>query len=302
MNFIGVTRLDASFRSTFHLALVSIDLQVNINNDENDTGERSSRLKFFVSLPHVRRLSLSYFLRAQPKEQVSVERSNNFWEDDHYELAVWPPEFSLSSSLVLERLTVKPASLEGERELMKELLRIIFCFAVVIAIAVVVLLALLSPVSHKSSSKNPSRPWLALSMYIQHPQISRSSVQPVAQSDAGAFVFHRALTEGPKNTSRIVGKAQGFIIPIEHFADSAFNIIYLTFETPKFNGSLSIQAKNVEHEDRQELTVVGGTGYFAFARGLAVFMQTKSQSSEADPTYHVKLQLRFPNRSQTIPG
>ncbi|PPR83583.1 hypothetical protein GOBAR_AA37124 [Gossypium barbadense] len=180
--------------------------------------------------------------------------------------------------------------------------RIIFCFAVVIAIAVVVLLALLSPVSHKSSSKNPSRPWLALSMYIQHPHISRSSVQPVAQSDAGAFVFHRALTEGPKNTSRIVGKAQGFIIPIEHFADSAFNIIYLTFETPKLNGSLSIQANNVEHEDRQELTVVGGTGYFAFARGLAVFMQTKSQSSEADPTYHVKLQLRFPNRSQTIPG
>ncbi|MBA0880874.1 hypothetical protein Goshw_010153 [Gossypium schwendimanii] len=180
--------------------------------------------------------------------------------------------------------------------------RIIFCFAVVIAIVVVVLLALFSPVSHKSSSKNPSRPWLALSMYIQHPHISRSSVQPVAQSDAGAFVFHRVLTEGPKNTSRIVGKAQGFIIPIEHFADSAFNIIYLTFETPKFNGSLSIQAKNVEHEDRQELTVVGGTGYFAFARGLAVFMQTKSQSSEADPTYHVKLQLRFPNRSQTIPG
>ncbi|PPD75323.1 hypothetical protein GOBAR_DD27750 [Gossypium barbadense] len=207
-------------------------------------------------------------MAAQPKEQISVERSNNFWEDDHYELAVWPPEVG----------------------------------NIVIAIAVVVLLALLSPVSHKSSSKNPSRPWLALSMYIQHPHISRSSVQPVAQSDAGAFVFHRALTEGPKNTSRIVGKAQGFIIPIEHFADSAFNIIYLTFETPKFNGSLSIQAKNVEHEDRQELTVVGGTGYFAFARGLAVFMQTKSQSSEADPTYHVKLQLRFPNRSQTIPG
>ncbi|MFQ6639518.1 hypothetical protein Gotur_016929, partial [Gossypium turneri] len=106
MNFIGVTRLDASFRSTIHLALVSIGLHVNINNDENDTGERSSRLKFFVSLPHVTRLSST-------KGAISVERSNNFWEDDHYELAVWPPE----------RLTVKPASLEGERELMKELLR-----------------------------------------------------------------------------------------------------------------------------------------------------------------------------------
>ncbi|KAK8551897.1 hypothetical protein V6N13_120328 [Hibiscus sabdariffa] len=182
------------------------------------------------------------------------------------------------------------------------LARIIFCFAVVLAIVVVVLLSLLSPVSHKSSSKNPSRPWLALSMYIQQPHISTSSIQPVAQSDAGAFIFHRALTEGPENTSRVVGKARGFIIPLEHFANSAFNIIYLTFETPEFNGSLSVEAKHVEDGDRQELTVVGGTGYFAFARGLAVFMQTKSQSSAADPAYHVNLQLRFPNRSQIIPG
>lgn len=58
-----------------------------------------------------------------------MERSNNFWEDDHYELAVWPSEIGngashlwceirnwiSSSSLVLERLTVKPPSLEGER-------------------------------------------------------------------------------------------------------------------------------------------------------------------------------------------
>ncbi|KAK8988936.1 hypothetical protein V6N11_030308 [Hibiscus sabdariffa] len=183
--------------------------------------------------------------------------------------------------------------------------RFIFCFAVVLAIVVVVLLALLSPVSHKSSSNNPSssRPWVALSMYIQQPRnISSSSIQPVAQSDAGAFIFHRALTEGPENTSRVVGKAQGFIIPLEHFANSAFNVIYLTFETPELNGSLSVEAKHVEDEDRQELTVVGGTGYFAFARGFAVLMQTKSQSSVADPAYHVKLQLRFLNRSQTIPG
>ncbi|XVF36179.1 hypothetical protein REPUB_Repub19eG0035700 [Reevesia pubescens] len=183
--------------------------------------------------------------------------------------------------------------------------RIVFCFAVILAILVVILLALLSPVAHKKPAKNPSRPWLALSLYIKQPHISSSgSIQPISQSDAGAFIFHRALTEGPENTSRVVGKAQGFIIPIEHFANSAFNIIYLTFETPKFSGSLSVQAKHVEHKDKEELTVVGGTGSFAFARGIAVFAQTQSQSSEADATttYHVKFQLRFPNTSQTIPG
>ncbi|OMO74989.1 Plant disease resistance response protein [Corchorus olitorius] len=172
----------------------------------------------------------------------------------------------------------------------------------ILAILAVTLLAFLSPVAHKNQAKNPSRPWMALSLYIQQPHISRSSIQPVAQSDAGAFIFHRALTEGPENTSRVVGKAQGFIIPVEHFANSAFNVIYLTFETPEFSGSLSVQAKHVEHKDREELTVVGGTGSFAFARGLAVFAQTDSQSPEANATYHVKLQLRFPNRSQTIPG
>ncbi|XVF63940.1 hypothetical protein PTKIN_Ptkin09bG0126900 [Pterospermum kingtungense] len=182
--------------------------------------------------------------------------------------------------------------------------RIIFCFAVILAILVVIFLALLSPVSHKKATSNPSRPWLALSLYIQQPHISSSGFPPpVALSDAGAFIFHRALTEGPENTSRVVGKAQGFIIPIEHFANSAFNIIYLTFETPEFSGSLSVQAKHVDdHKAREELTVVGGTGSFAFARGIAVFVQTDSQTSEADATYNLKLQLIFPNRSQTIPG
>ncbi|GMI91225.1 hypothetical protein like AT5G42655 [Hibiscus trionum] len=115
------------------------------------------------------------------------------------------------------------------------------------------------------------------------------------------FAVVLAIVVGPENTSRVVGKARGFIISLEHFANSAFNMIYLAFETPEFNGSLSVEAKHVEDEDRQELTVVGGTGYFAFARGLAVFMQTKSQSSVADPAYHVKLQLKFSNKSQTIP-
>ncbi|KAE8675287.1 Exocyst complex component SEC3A [Hibiscus syriacus] len=105
--------------------------------------------------------------------------------------------------------------------------RIIFCFAVVLAIVVVVLLALLSPVSHRSSSKKPSRPWLALSMYIQQPRISSSSIQPVAQSDAGPLSF----TEHSRSDRRT---------------------------RPEY---LSVEAKHVEDVDRQELTVVGGTDF-----------------------------------------
>ncbi|GMN35395.1 hypothetical protein TIFTF001_005272 [Ficus carica] len=190
------------------------------------------------------------------------------------------------------------------------LARIIFCTSVLLAILVVILLAVFSPTPGHNmlSSNHTNPPWLALSLYIQQPHIGNtySTVQPVAAqlSDAGALVFHRTLTEGPENTSQIVGKAQGFIIPVEHFAHSDFNILYLSFDTPEYSGSLSIQAKHVGHKDTEELTVMGGTGSFAFARGVAVFAQTtnSNESSDVDATYHVKLQLRFSNQSRTIPG
>uniref|UniRef100_A0A6N2MU23 Dirigent protein n=1 Tax=Salix viminalis TaxID=40686 RepID=A0A6N2MU23_SALVM len=186
--------------------------------------------------------------------------------------------------------------------------RILFCTAVSLALLTVILLAFFSPVPRDKNQSNTSttRPRLALSLYIQQPQVSSSEVQPAVRSEAGAFIFHRKLTEGLENTSRVIGKAQGFIIPVENFAYSGFNIIHLTFDAPDYSGSLSVQAKHLEHKDREELTVVGGTGSFAFARGLAVFSQTGPRATDhVDGTFHVKLQLqlRFPDRSHThIPG
>ncbi|KAB5568966.1 hypothetical protein DKX38_002759 [Salix brachista] len=176
-----------------------------------------------------------------------------------------------------------------------------------LALLTVILLAFFSPVPRdkNQSNKSTTRPRLALSLYIQQPQVSSSEVQPAVRSEAGAFIFHRKLTEGLENTSRVIGKAQGFIIPVENFAYSGFNIIHLTFDAPDYSGSLSVQAKHLEHKDREELTVVGGTGSFAFARGLAVFSQTGPRATDVDGTFHVKLQLqlRFPDRSHThIPG
>ncbi|XP_059635633.1 pterocarpan synthase 1 [Cornus florida] len=179
--------------------------------------------------------------------------------------------------------------------------KIIFCTAVSLATLAVILLALFSPVVHKNPDKNSTRPWLALSLYIQQPQVANPNMRQVKPSGSGAFVFHRTLTEGPENTSRVVGKAQGFIIPIEHFAHSAFNIIYLTFNTHEYSGTLSVHAKNVAHKEKEELTVVGGTGSFAFARGLAVFAQTGRDASDLEAMYHIKLHLKFSDRSQTVP-
>lgn len=177
--------------------------------------------------------------------------------------------------------------------------KIIFCTAVSAATLAVVLLALISPSAHKKAQKNHTRPWLTLSLYIQPPHVPVQSTQ--ATHVDTAFIFHHTLTEGPENTSQVVGKAQGFIIPIEHFAHSAFNIIYLILDTPDHSGSISVQAKNIHHKAREELTVVGGTGSFAFARGLAVITHIDRQPLQVHAMYHLKLRLRFPNRSQTIP-
>ncbi|XP_060186628.1 dirigent protein 8 [Lycium barbarum] len=182
--------------------------------------------------------------------------------------------------------------------------RIIFCTAVLLAILSVILLAIFSPIPQENKSRNPS--WVDLSLYIQQPLVPASNLSPEkTPKDVGALIFHRLLTEGPENTSRVVGKAQGFIIPIQEFANSAFNIIYLTFNNKEFSGSLSVEAKSLTNDNKEELNVVGGTGYFAFARGLAVFVQTEKEAINSDnleATYHIKLQLKFPNKSKTVPG
>ncbi|GJZ02325.1 dirigent protein 11 [Tanacetum coccineum] len=122
----------------------------------------------------------------------------------------------------------------------------------------------------------------------------------VAPQDAGALIFHRVLTEGPKNTSRVIGKAQGFIIPAEQFARSGFNIIYLTFDTHEYSGSVSIQAKNLGNGRKDELTVVGGTGSFAFVRGVAVLTQRDDRDTDLVVPYHIRLHLKYPNRSKAL--
>ncbi|XP_047162055.1 uncharacterized protein LOC124831996 [Vigna umbellata] len=164
--------------------------------------------------------------------------------------------------------------------------RIIFCVAVSLATIAVIVLAVLSPVSH---NKNHGRPWLDLSLYIQQPQIPTLKSDLVPWEDGGALIIPRVLTEGPEKSSREVGKAEGFVILSDMFQQSAFNVMYLSIDTPDHKGTLSVQA----HEDKQQLKVIGGTGSFAFARGLALF----TIADEAAATYHLKLQLQFPNHS-----
>ncbi|KAL0302692.1 UNVERIFIED_CONTAM: hypothetical protein Sangu_3085100 [Sesamum angustifolium] len=147
------------------------------------------------------------------------------------------------------------------------------------------------------------------------PQNSPASLVLLHSTTSSGRLQHAPNSSGsegldlPPNADRGAGehvpggwKGAGFHNPVESFAYSAFNIIYLTFHTHEYSGSISIQAKNFGHKETEELAVVGGTGSFSFARGLAVFAETNRQTPNLDATYLIKLHLKFPNRSQTIPG
>ncbi|XP_026390149.1 dirigent protein 1-like [Papaver somniferum] len=83
------------------------------------------------------------------------------------------------------------------------------------------------------------------------------------------YMIDDPLTEGPNPDSGLVGRAQGFY---GHSGKDEMSLIMgmsLFFTAnEKFNGSsISVFTRNpITHTDR-EFAIVGGTGYFKFARG-----------------------------------
>ncbi|ONK71316.1 uncharacterized protein A4U43_C04F7210 [Asparagus officinalis] len=174
------------------------------------------------------------------------------------------------------------------------LAKIIFIIAVIGAILSVILLALFSHPSHVSPQNGHP---LAISLYLQkntHPPNPLHEQQTLHTNKA--FIFHHELSEGPHNTSKIIGKAQGLVLPVENFALVAFDIIYLTFDTPEYSGSIGIEATRARRSKREEFVVVGGTGFFAFARGVAVFVRRDNRQSDFDAVHYIKLRLSLPGK------
>ncbi|OVA19655.1 Plant disease resistance response protein [Macleaya cordata] len=79
------------------------------------------------------------------------------------------------------------------------------------------------------------------------------------------------LTQGPKPNSKLVGRAQGLYGFAGQNTTAIIVAISYVFTDKKFiNGSsLSILSHNPVTNPVRELTIVGGTGWFRFARGVA---------------------------------
>ncbi|XP_057493265.1 dirigent protein 22-like [Actinidia eriantha] len=102
----------------------------------------------------------------------------------------------------------------------------------------------------------------------------------VAQSNATAtsptffgevFMMDNPLTVGPSQASKVIGRAQGLygLSSMENFCDVvAMNLI---FTDGPYNGSaLTVLGYNPVSQPKREMPVIGGSGVFRMARGVAL--------------------------------
>ena len=78
------------------------------------------------------------------------------------------------------------------------------------------------------------------------------------------------LTEGPDNSSRVIGHAQGMYGFADQQEYALLMTMNLVFSEGQYNGStLSVMGRNPVMEQVRELAVIGGSGVFRFASGYA---------------------------------
>ncbi|KAI5647870.1 hypothetical protein M9H77_33875 [Catharanthus roseus] len=84
-------------------------------------------------------------------------------------------------------------------------------------------------------------------------------------------VIDDPLTIGPEPTSKIVGRAQGLFSAADQHELGLLMCMTYVFTGGKYNGStLSVLGHNPVFHNHRELSIVGGSGVFRLARGVAM--------------------------------
>ncbi|KAF8033155.1 hypothetical protein BT93_D1915 [Corymbia citriodora subsp. variegata] len=102
-------------------------------------------------------------------------------------------------------------------------------------------------------------------------RVAEAAMTKESQTLFGAVnIMDDPLTEGPEPESPLVGRAQGFYGSVGLESMALLMDMNLVFTSPKYDGStLSILGRNPALETSRELPIVGGTGIFRLASGIA---------------------------------
>ncbi|KAL6841756.1 hypothetical protein ACP4OV_028268 [Aristida adscensionis] len=82
-------------------------------------------------------------------------------------------------------------------------------------------------------------------------------------------VFDDAVTAGPALSSPAVARAQGIYVYDRKDDFSAWFAFSLVFNSTEYKGTLNLMGADLMPETTRDLSVVGGTGDFFMARGVA---------------------------------
>ncbi|XP_062172075.1 dirigent protein 22-like [Alnus glutinosa] len=96
-------------------------------------------------------------------------------------------------------------------------------------------------------------------------------VPPVSNTSTGfglVNMIDNPLTLGPKLSSKLVGRAQGFYASASQQELGLLMVMNFAFIEGKYNGStISVLGRNAVFSALREMPVIGGSGLFRFARG-----------------------------------
>ncbi|XP_052176373.1 dirigent protein 22-like [Diospyros lotus] len=134
-------------------------------------------------------------------------------------------------------------------------------------------------IHHEVSGKNPT------ALEVVRPNKTHG------RFDFGVVVmFDDAVTVGPERDSTEIGRIQGSFSSAGLNEVSLMNNFLLFFTGGQYKGSsLSILGKNTPYEPYREMAVVGGSGVFRLARGVATVNKYAYDDKTGDgvPEYHV---------------
>ncbi|KAK1300526.1 hypothetical protein QJS10_CPB13g00722 [Acorus calamus] len=148
---------------------------------------------------------------------------------------------------------------------------------------ILLLLLLLLPLSHATNPHHPHHrrhhEKLSHLRFYWHDIVSGPNPTAVRVAQAtttnasptgfGAVVMiDDPLTESPELGSRLVGRAQGMYASSDKEAVGLIMAMNFVFVEGKHNGStLTVLGRNEVFTETREMPVVGGSGFFRFARG-----------------------------------
>ncbi|RYR51619.1 hypothetical protein Ahy_A06g026594 [Arachis hypogaea] len=115
-----------------------------------------------------------------------------------------------------------------------------------------------------------------------------------ATSFGAVDVIDDTLTIAPESNSKVVGKAQGIYAFASQDEIGLLMVMNLVFVEERLNGStLSLLGRNTVSSPVREMSIVGGTGVFRFARGYAQAKTVSFTAQEAVVEYNVFVDPRF---------